>query len=629
MAEYTKDIPFSEVNEQITGAMIPPRTFYFLTMLFLSLVIGWGILAWVFQSKAGMNVTGLNHPVGWGVYITNFVFWVGIAHSGTLISAILYLVRSKWRDAVSRSTEAMTVFAVLVAGLFPLIHLGRLWVFYYILPYPNQRDLFPNFMSPLVLDVMAVFTYLNVSIIFFYFGLIPDAAAVRDYFRKKCGSRYWKTQFFGALALGWSGTLRQWRHYNRSYLYFAMLATPLVISVHSIVSWDFAVSLLPGWHSTIFPPYFVAGAIHSGLAMALTLLIPMRKLLGLEELITHKHLHAIARLMVLTTLIIAYAYIIEPFIEDYSGSIFHHQFSQWRMTGSMAWMYYLILVLNVLVPMSFLFERVRRKIFWLFVASLLVNLGMWLERYMIVVGSTAHDYMPHNWGRYLPTWVELSISVGAAALFIFLFLGFAKYLPVISIADFKDYLIREKIPEPRRHHQTVRTPAFIPGERQRMFLFTSPAGLINAVDILCGKGFRRFEVFSPVKLPELEQMLNMDKSLVWLWTAAGGVAGFGCGYALTVGTAGIYDLIVGGKHPDSLFAYLLVMFELTVLFASFANLFASLVYTGLYKRKIHPHYDTRFSSGRFGLLLSYSKSEEQYILATCQSFKAEADDAEE
>lgn len=614
MAEYTKNLPFPLVNKKIIGGMGTPGRFYTLVMLFLFLVVGWGFLAWLYQVKMGMGVAGINHPVGWGAYITNFVFWVGIAHSGTLISAILYLVRSKWRDAVSRSTEAMTVIAVLTAGMFPLIHLGRLWVFYYILPYPNQRELWPNFMSPLVLDLLAIFTYLNVSVIFFYFGLIPDAAAVRDHYFKKLGASHWKTKLFKAISLGWSGALHQWRHYNRSYLYFAMLATPLVVSVHSIVSWDFAVSLLPGWHSTIFPPYFVAGAIHSGLAMALTLLIPMRKLLGIDELITTKHLHAIAKLMLLTTLIIAYAYVVEPFIESFSGSVFHSQFSEWRATGPMAWIYYLTLVLNVLVPLTFLFPKIRARIGWLFLASILINVGMWMERYLIVVGATAHDYMPHNWGSYVPSWVEISISAGMAAFFIFFFMGFAKFLPVVSIADFKDYLLKGRMhrsDEPFKE-KTVKEESEVEGE-QKMLVFQKAGDLVHAVEVFAEKGFRKMETFSPVKVPEVEQILGVERSPVRYWTTLGGILGVISGYALTVGTANNFSLIVGGKHPSSLFTYVLVMFELAVLFATYFNFISSIYYTKLYQRKIHKQYDTQFSTSEFGLLLSYSEKEKKQL----------------
>ncbi len=552
MQDYTSNITFKEVNHTVARAMRPAPKQYYLFMGFLMLIIGWGIFSWIYQVKMGMGVAGINHPVGWGTYITNFVFWVGIAHSGTLISAILFLVRSEWRDAVSRSTEAMTVFAVLTAGMFPLIHLGRLWVFFYILPYPNQRGLYPNFSSPLVLDLIAILTYLTVSTIFFYVGMIPDAASLRDYYRNKLGMNHWRSKFFTFISLGWSGALSQWRHYNRSYLYFAMLATPLVISVHSVVSWDFAVSLLPGWHSTLFPPYFVAGAIHSGLAMALTLLIPMRMFLGTEKLITVKHLEAIAKFTIFTGSIIAYAYIIEPFIEIYSDSTIHIQFTAWRMTGWLSWAYYVILFCNILVPFSFLWKKLRVNIKYLFIASLLINVGMWLERYFIVVTSTSHDFMPHNWGKYAPSWVEISITAGTAAFFLFFYLGFAKFLPTIPIADFKDYLLKGKLPEPE--DVTLKNKANVLAEktdsREKMFIFPDAEYLIKAVHTLLERNYNILEVFSPVKLHEVEALMGKTKSPVTYWTTAGGIVGLISGFALTAGSVSIYDLIVGGK-PDS------------------------------------------------------------------------------
>ncbi len=613
MADYTQDFSFSTLNNKVISGISPPVKNYYISMSFLALLIGWGIFSWIYQVKTGMGVAGINHPVGWGVYITNFVFWVGIAHSGTLISAILFLVRSKWRDAVSRSTEAMTVFAVMTAGLFPLIHLGRVWVFYFILPYPNQRALYPNFMSPLVLDLLAVITYLTVSIIFFYFGLIPDTAAVRDRFEEKLGSWHWKTRFHKFMSMNWSGTLSQWRHYNRAYLYFAMFATPLVISVHSIVSWDFAASLLPGWHSTLFAPYFVAGAIHSGLAMALTLMIPMRKFLKMQGLITDKHLQVIAKLMILTTLILAYSYIVEPFIEFYTGSEFHIQFAQWRMTGYMAWIYYMILVCNVAVPLTFLFRKPRINIRWLFIASLLVNVGMWFERFMIVTGSTAHDFMPHNWGKYVPTWVEVSITVGTAAFFLFNFMLFAKLLPVIPLADFKDYLLRDKLETPEPCKVKRKHPPKLKGVNNKLYTFSSANNLIGAVKSLCDKGFSEIETFSPVKIAEVEEILGVRKSPVQYWTVGGAIAGLLSGLWLTVGSVNIYDLIVGGKPPVQLVPFVLVMFEFTILLGSITNLVAATIYTGLYKRKLHPYYRKEFSSGTFGLLVSFDNFKEEDI----------------
>src|SRR4030042_1199845 len=271
-----------------------------------------------------MGVAGISHPVGWGLYIGSFVFWIGIAHSGTLISAILYLVRSRWRTAFSRSAEAMTIIAIMTAGVFPLIHLGRFWVLYYIIPYPSQRQIWPNFQSPLVFDVAAISTYFTVSVIFFYMGLVPDIAAARDHLQH-AGTPGFRAKLYRALALGWHGGSEQWRHHGRAYLFFAALATPLVVSVHSVVSWDFAAGILPGWHSAVFPPYFVAGAIHSGLAMVLTLLIPLRKLLHLEDLIQPKHFQDVALLMIVTILIIGDSYAIELFMAWYSGNLFEEQ----------------------------------------------------------------------------------------------------------------------------------------------------------------------------------------------------------------------------------------------------------------------------------------------------------------
>jgi Ni/Fe-hydrogenase subunit HybB-like protein len=622
--EFTKDIPFKTVNERILNGMKPPFLFYYLVMSFLALLIGWGVIAWIYQVKKGMGVSGLNHPVAWGVYITNFVFWVGIAHSGTLISAILYLVRSKWRDAVSRSTEAMTVIAVMTAGIFPLVHLGRLWVFYYILPYPNQRGLYPNYMSPLVWDVIAVLTYFTVSFLFFYYGLIPDAAAARDHYTHKCGKDYWKAKLYKYLSLGWSGSLSEWRHYNRGYLYFAALATPLVVSVHSIVSWDFAMSLLPGWHSTLFAPYFVAGAIHSGLAMALTLMIPMRKFLNLKDLITNKHLEMIAKVIILTTLILAYSYLIEPLIEMYSGNTFHTQFSHWRMTGPLSWMYYMILVFNIFVPLTFLFGKIRRKIKWLFIASLLINIGMWFERFFIITSSTSHDFMPHNWGSYMPSWVELSIFAGFASFFFFMFMAFAKLLPTISIADFKDYLLRDRLPEPEKcEGERIQYPEGIPELHKKLWIFPSADVLIMAVKRFCSKDFKDIETFSPTKVPEIEKMVGIDKSPVKYWTFAGGIAGFLFGYLLTVKSAETYNLIAGGKHPVSLIPYFLIMFELTILLATLSNFISSIYYTRLYKLKISPYYDQRFSADKFALLITYRKGEEELVDRIIKPLKPE------
>jgi len=582
----------------------PPGRGYFKTLKVLAFVLLAVLSIWVFQILTGLGVTGLTHPVGWGVYIINFVFWVGIAHSGTLISAILHLVRSKWRDAVCRPAEAMTVFAVLTAGLFPLIDLGRLWVFYYLLPYPSERQLWPNFDSPLVWDACAVLTYLTVSVIFFYVGMIPDLASARDRFEDSMGPDHPRTRLYRALSLGWAGAGSQWRHYDRGYLYFAALATPLVVSVHSVVSWDFAVSLLPGWHSTLFAPYFVAGAIHSGLAMVLTLTIPMRRLLGLKPIITDNHLEAVAKTMLVTTVIVAYAYLIEPYIAWYSGNRFEQQFAWWRMTGWMAPTYWMLTVLNVLVPLSFFFRRVRRNVPALFTISILVNIGMWLERYFIVVGSTSHDFMPHNWAPYHISLVEISISLGAFCFFFFWFLLFARLLPTVATSELKELLAeqqehRHQLPIPvQRHCRIARSRSGILG------IFSQPDALLDGVRRFNGSPFNRVEVFSPVKIGEVDRILGLPHGPVRYWTLTGAVLGCLGGFALAIGTAQVNSLITGGKHPVSLIPYCVTAFEGAILLGTLANLAGLIVHARLGRRALPSAYDRRFSRDRFGLLVA-------------------------
>jgi len=394
---------------------------------------------WFYQIITGMGVAGINHPVGWGVYITNFVFWVGIAHSGTLISAILFLLRARWRNAIARSAEAMTVIAIATAGLFPFIHLGRLWKVYWMLPYPNQRFLWPNFRSPLLWDVIAITTYLIVSVTFFYIGLLPDIAAYRD---RSTGRKKKILRFF---TFGWQSHSMQWKSYNRAYLFYAALATPLVISVHSVVSWDFAMSIVPGWHSTIFAPYFVAGAIHSGLAMVITLLIPLRKILKVEHIITKKHFDNLAKVIIFTGLIVGYAYLVEYFMSWYSGNVFEQSVFEWRATGDYSVAFWIMVIFNSVIPLSFFFKKVRRNLAALLVISLLINVGMWFERFVIIVTSLAHDYLPFSWGNYSPTWVEYGITIGSFCMFFFIFLIFVKVLPSISITE-----IKEISPEPKK-----------------------------------------------------------------------------------------------------------------------------------------------------------------------------------
>ena len=427
-------LTFETINTTVLNTLTRPGKTYWCTIALLFLGVLLGASCWVYQIFVGVGVAGMNTPVHWGTYLINFVFWVGIAHSGTLISAILFLFRAGWRNPIARAAETMTVFAVCIAGLFPFIHLGRVWLVFYMLPIPNQRTLWPNFQSPLMFDVIAISTYLTVSSLFWYTGLIPDLAIIRD------RSEGLRKKIFKVLAMGWSGKTGQWINYTRGYLLFAGLATPLVISVHSVVSWDFALSVIPGWHTTIFAPYFVAGAIHSGLAMVLTLSIPLRKILKYESLITMDVLESIAKTIVFTGIIVGFSYGTEVFISWYSQNIIEMETFRERAFGHYAPEYWSMVVCNTVIPMLFLLKKFRTHLVWLFIISIFVNIGMWFERFVIIVGSVAHDFIPNAWGHYRPTWVEGGIMVGAFCLFFFLFLLFVKHLPSVSMTEMKELI---------------------------------------------------------------------------------------------------------------------------------------------------------------------------------------------
>jgi Ni/Fe-hydrogenase subunit HybB-like protein len=434
MAELT----YSHIDNTVIDTLRPPSRKYWIAIGLLGIGILIGAACWIYQIFTGIGVGGQNHPVAWGTYLINFVFWVGIAHSGTLISAILHLFRAGWRNPIARAAETMTVFAVCIAGLFPFIHLGRVWMVYYMLPIPNQRTLWPNFMSPLMFDVVAISTYLTVSSLFWYTGMLPDLAAIRD---RSIGTR---KKIFTILSLGWTGHHEQWRHYTRGYLFFAALATPLVISVHSVVSWDFALGVIPGWHTTIFAPYFVAGAIHSGLAMVLTLMIPLRIVFNYEKIITINVLENVAKTIIFTGLIVGFAYATEFFIAWYSHNIVEMETFRWRALGTYGLEFKIMVVCNTIVPLLFFIKRIRTAIPWLFGISILVNIGMWYERFVIIIGSVAHDFIPHAWGTYSPSGIEFGIMLGAFCFFFFLFLLFVKHLPSVSMTEMKESIAKER-----------------------------------------------------------------------------------------------------------------------------------------------------------------------------------------
>jgi len=427
-------LTFETINTTVLNTLIRPGKIYWCVIALLFAGVIMGASCWMYQILLGVGVAGMNTPVHWGTYLINFVFWVGIAHSGTLISAILFLFRAGWRNPIARAAETMTVFAVCIAGLFPFIHLGRVWLVFYMLPVPNQRTLWPNFQSPLMFDVIAISTYLTVSSLFWYTGLLPDLAIIRD------RSQGVKKKIFKILSLGWSGKTTQWLNYTRGYMLFAGLATPLVISVHSVVSWDFALSVTPGWHTTIFAPYFVAGAIHSGLAMVLTLCIPLRSIFKYETLITMNVLESIAKTIVFTGIIVGFSYGTELFISWYSQNIIEMETFRERAFGHYAPEYWIMVICNTIIPLLFLLRKCRTNLVWLFIISIFVNIGMWFERFVIIVGSVAHDFLPNAWGNYRPTMIEGGIMVGAFCLFFFLFLLFVKHLPSVSMTEMKELI---------------------------------------------------------------------------------------------------------------------------------------------------------------------------------------------
>ncbi|MBF8287156.1 MAG: hydrogenase [Candidatus Rokubacteria bacterium] len=431
---------WADVNRDVIRTVGMPGNTYFAWMCLVGLTLGAGVVAWSWQIWSGMGAAGKRTPQMWAMYITTFVFWIGIGHAGTLISAVLYLFRAKWRTSIYRGAEAMTVFAVMTAGLFPLIHAGRMWFAYWLMPYPNQRYLWPNFKSPLVWDVFAISTYLTISVVFFIVGLVPDIAALRD------SATGFKKKIYTVMALGWEGSDSQWRHYRRGYGLFAALATPLVLSVHSVVSFDFAMALVPGWHSTLFAPFFVDGAIFSGFAMVLVLILPMRYVFNWYRYITDKHLDAMAKLILVTSLVLTYFYACEAFTSWYSADHYERASLFDRATKQYAWAFWLQYFCNSLAPLVFFWKKPRINTTWLYVISILVLIGMWFERFNIIVLGLGFDFYPYTWGTYVPTVTDSTIIVGSFAWFFLLFLGFIRVMPSLSIVE-----VKETLPHPFKH----------------------------------------------------------------------------------------------------------------------------------------------------------------------------------
>jgi molybdopterin-containing oxidoreductase family membrane subunit len=472
------NLPIKEIGE--TPLVQPGETFHTISdkvsrvtenpapkgwwIMFLVAVTWTGIfgsaVSWLFWQ--GVGVWGNNSPVYWGWDITNFVWWIGIGHAGTLISAVLFIFRQKWRTSINRFSEAMTIFAVICALIFPGIHVGRAWVAYYMFPIPNQMTIWPNFKSPLIWDVFAVSTYFTVSLLFWFVGLIPDLATLRD--RAKSSSI--RQKVYGAFALGWRGANRHWQNYERSYLILAALSTPLVLSVHSVVSFDFATSLLPGWHTTIFPPYFVAGAVFSGFAMVMTLVLVARVAYGVRSIVMMKHLELMNKIMLVTGSLVGYAYAMEFFIAWYSGNEYEQFVFINRATGPYWWAYWTMITCNVVSPQLFWSKKLRTNIPLMFVISIVINVGMWFERFVIIATSLHRDFLPSSWGYFRPTVIDMCTYAGTLGVFFTLFLLFIRWIPMIAIAEVKGVL-PEADPHHDGHdesHEGAHEPALAPGE---------------------------------------------------------------------------------------------------------------------------------------------------------------------
>lgn len=427
---------YHDITEDLViGTEKTPTSSWIIGLIISVTLLGFGVFCILWTIWQGIGVWNLNRTIGWGWDITNFVWWIGIGHAGTLISAILLLFRQKWRTGVNRAAEAMTIFAVMCAGLFPLIHMGRIWMAMFIFPYVNTRGpLWPNFNSPLLWDVFAISTYFTVSLLFWYTGLVPDFATVRD------RAKGFRRSIYSFLSFGWTGSAKHWQRWESLSLILAGIATPLVLSVHTIVSFDFATSVIPGWHTTIFPPYFVAGAVFSGFAMVQTLMIITRKIMKLEDYITIEHIESMNKVIVTTGMIVGVAYLTELFISWYSGYVYE-QFAFFnRALGPYYWSYFGMMFCNVISPLFFFSRKLRRNIQFTFFMSILINIGMWFERFVIIATTLARDYLPSSWSFYVPTWVEIGIYLGTFGLFFTLYLIFVRVAPVVAIAEVKSIL---------------------------------------------------------------------------------------------------------------------------------------------------------------------------------------------
>ncbi|PWT81656.1 MAG: hydrogenase [Blastocatellia bacterium] len=598
----------SDVTREVCGALdSKPSGLWWLGfgLSFSALAVGTAAVS--YQIATGIGTWGLNRTVGWAFDITNFVFWIGIGHAGTLISAILFLFRQRWRTSVNRAAEAMTLFAVACAGLFPVIHMGRPWLVFWMLPYPNSRGpLWINFRSPLIWDFFAITTYFTISAIFWYIGLLPDLATIRD--RLPHGFR---ARVFGWLSLGWSGAFSTWHRYEIVYLLLAALATPLVLSVHSIVSMDFATAVVPGWHTTIFPPYFVAGAIFSGMAMVLTLMLVARKTMRLEDYITPRHVDAMCYLIILTSGMVGLAYLTEFFTALYSGNRYEQYAFLNRAFGPLAWGYWLMVAFNVGVPQLLWFARVRRALWAVFIISLAINVGMWFERFIIIVSSLERDFLPSSWLGYRPTSIEIATLIGSFGLFFTCFLLFCRFVPVIAIAEIKGVLHkpsrgRESTVEARASGSrgVVAPPT---SGRKTVSVFAREEDLLHAIAAVRHKQVAVVDAFTPYSVHGLDRALGLLPSrLPWVCFFSGLLGAVGMIAFQFWATAVSWPIDVGGKPWNSLPAFVPITFEVMVLVAGVGTVVAFIWVAGLRPKRGPALSDLGVTDDRFGLMLHES-----------------------
>jgi molybdopterin-containing oxidoreductase family membrane subunit len=615
---------FASLSEGISGITEKPQPYWWWPAFLItaSLLTG-GVLAATYLISTGVGVWGSNVPVAWAFDITNFVFWIGIGHAGTLISAILFLFRQKWRTSINRFSEAMTIFAVMCAFVYPGIHVGRFWYAWFMFPLPNPNHIFQNFRSALIWDLFAVSTYFLISLIFWFVGLIPDLATLRD----RATSRR-RQVIFGFLSLGWRGSTRHWRHYEVAYLMLAGLSTPLVLSVHSVVSFDFATAVIPGWHTTIFPPYFVAGAIFGGFAMVLQCMIPARAAYRLENLVTIKHIDVMCKFILATGSLVGYAYCMEMFIAWYSGNPYEWQTFQNRaFGGDYSWAYWVMLSCNLFIPQVFWIRWCRHTPWFVLVVVTFVNVGMWYERFVIIVQSLHHDFLPSSWGQFHPTWVDWLQMLGDFGLFFTMTLLFIRFLPMIAIAEVKGVLPMANphqhpiAPEdhlkvdghyPTKDHELAAAygppavapkevapapepvPAFVPtpgGDGKpwgAVAEFANPHDLLLAAHHARRAGYTHLDAWTPFPVHGMISAIGRTRSRLPLFTLAGALTGLATAatlvfYLMTY----YYPTIVGGKEYRSWEAFTPIYFELTVLFAGFFTLFALIGLCNL-PRLFHP-----------------------------------------